>query len=103
MSERALQARDTLLAHISPASREQFRRVRQAEADAYVAAHRLEVVRLLASIGTYQIGLAELSREQAVAARPGLADCARGVVDCVAAAVRAEIDGFVARGGEQRR
>lgn len=102
MSERAAQARETLQAHFSPASREQFRRVRQTEADAYVAAHRLEVVRMLASIGTYQIGLAELSREQAVSARPEIAECSRGVVDCVAAAVKAEIDAFVARGGERR-
>lgn len=95
--------KDTVLAHLSPASREQFRRVRQAEADAFVAAHRLHVVQLLASIGTYQLGLAELSRQHAVAAQPELANCGREVVDCLAAAIKAEIAGFVARGSEAAR
>jgi hypothetical protein len=95
--------KDTLLAHLSPSSREQFRRVRQAEADAFVAAHRLHVVQLLASIGTYQLGLAELSRQRAVAAQPELADCGRQVMDCLAAAIKAEIAGFVERGSEALR
>jgi hypothetical protein len=95
--------KDTLLAQLSPASREQFRRVRQAEADAYVAAHRLHVVQLLASIGAYQLGLAELSRQHAVAAQPELADRGREVVDCLADAIKAEIAGFVARGSEASR
>lgn len=96
-------ARETFLAHFSAASRDQFRRVRQAEADAYVAVHRLQVVRLLASIGAYQLGLAELSRQHAVAAQPQLADFGREVVDCLAEAIRAEIEGFVARGSEAKR
>jgi hypothetical protein len=96
-------ARQAVLAQLSPSSREQFRRVRQAEADAFVAAHRLHVVQLLASIGAYQLGLAELSRQHAVAAQPALADCGRQVIDCLAAAIRAEIAGFVERGSEALR
>jgi hypothetical protein len=98
-----LAAKETVLAHLSPASREQFRRVRQAEADAFVAAHRLEVVRLLASIGAYQLGLAELSTQHAVAAQPELAECGREVMNCVAAAIRVEIESFVERGSEAAR
>lgn len=95
--------KDTVLAHLNPASRDQLRRVRQAEADAFVAAHRLHVVQLLASIGTYQLGLAELSRQHAVAAQPELADCGRTVLDSVAAAIKAEIASFVERGSEDQR
>jgi hypothetical protein len=96
-------AKDTLLAHLSPSSREQFRRVRQAEADAFVAAHRLHVVQLLASIGAYQLGLAELSRQHAVAGQPELADCGRQVMESLATAIKTEIAGFVARGSEAQR
>jgi hypothetical protein len=95
--------KDTVLAHLNPASRDQLRRVRQAEADAFVAAHRLHAIQLLASIGAYQLGLAELSRQHAVAAQPELADCGRAVLDSVAAAIKAEIASFVERGSEAQR
>jgi hypothetical protein len=100
---RAAAARDALATRLGPVSRGRFRRMRQAEADAYVAVHRLEIMRLLTSIGAFQIGLAELSCRQATAGRPELAAANREVVDTLAAAVRAEIEGFMARGTGGRR
>jgi hypothetical protein len=96
-------ARDALAGQLGSTSRGRCRRMRQAEADAHVAVHRLELMRLLTSIGAFQLGLAELSCRQASAARPELAAANREVVDCLATAVRAEIEGFMARGAGGRR
>ena len=93
--------RDSLLTQLTPAGRERARRMRRAETDALVAAERLHVVRLLASIGAYQLGLAELSRRHTVTEQPELAGCTQRVLDSLTVAIRAEIEAFVERGSEE--
>ncbi len=90
------------IAHnITPSGRERLRRVRRAETDALVAASRLHVVRLLASIGEYHLGLAELSRRHAVSVQPQLARCAQEILDSLTKAIKVEIEAFVLRSWEE--
>jgi len=85
---------------LTPTGRERVRRLRRAETEAIVAADRMQVARLLASIGAYQLRMADLSRQHAVAEHPQLARCAERVVDSLTEAIRDEIDGFARRGFE---
>jgi hypothetical protein len=93
--------RDGLLPHLTPSGRDRLRRVRRAETDALVAASRLHVLRLLASIGQYHLGLAELSRRHAVAVQPQLARHAQEIVETLTKAIKAEIEAIVLRGLEE--
>jgi hypothetical protein len=101
MSRAVRAVRDGLVQHLTPSGREQLRRLRRAETDALVAANRLHVVRLLASIGEYQLALAELTRRHAVTVQPQLARSAQEIVDSLAWAIHAEIEAFVARSWEE--
>jgi len=87
--------------HLTPSGRRRLRGVRRAEADALAAANRLHVVRLLASIGEYHLGLAELSRRHAVSVQPQLSRCAQEILDSLTTAIRAEIEAFVLRSWEE--
>lgn len=69
--------------------------IRRVRTGTPVADNREQVARVLASIGAYQLGLAELAREHAVRGRPELAEPARNVLDGLAATISAEIGGFV--------
>ncbi|MFL6115369.1 MAG: hypothetical protein ACJ786_29090 [Catenulispora sp.] len=93
--------REALLAHLSPAGRERARRLREAEVEATVAAERMHIARLLATVGDYHLSLAELSWDQSVAGQPALDARRQRVLDSLADAIQDEIDRFAQRRGEQ--
>ena len=49
---------EAVQAHLSPAGRDRARRMRQAEIEATVAAERMHIARLLATVGDYHLSLA---------------------------------------------
>ena len=103
MSRAAVAVCDGLIHYLTPAGRRRLRRLRRAETDALVAANRPHVVRLLAGIGEYQLGLAELTRRHAVSAQPALDRWGQAVIDSLAEAIQDEIAAFTLRGWEEQR
>jgi hypothetical protein len=85
---------------LTPTGRERIRRLRRAEIEAAIAAERMQAARLLACIGAYQLRLADLSRQHAVAEHPQLARPADRVVNSLTEVIRDEIDGFSRHGPE---
>jgi hypothetical protein len=90
-----------VLAHLTPAGRERARRLRQAEVEATVAAERMHIARLLATVGDYHLSLAELSWDQAATRQPALTARRQRVLDSLAEAIQDEIDGFAQRRWEE--
>jgi hypothetical protein len=103
MSRITMVVRDGLIQHLTRSGRERLRLVRRAEAEALAAANRLHVARLLASIGEYQLAMAELSRRHAVTVQPQLARCAQQIVDSLTRAIQVEIEAFAVRRWEELR
>ncbi len=79
---------------LTPAGRERVRKLRQVQTEAMLAADRMQVARMLASIGAYQLRMADLSRQHTLAEHPRLGRNADFVVDSLTNAIRDEIDGF---------
>ena len=92
---------EAVQAHLSPAGRDRARRMRQAEIEATVAAERMHIARLLATVGDYHLSLAELSWDRAVAGQPALAARRQRVLDSLTDAIQEEIDGFAQRRWEE--
>jgi hypothetical protein len=95
--------RDGLIQHLTRSGRERVRLVRRAETEALVAANRLHVARLLASIGEYHLALAELSRRHAVTVQPQVGRCAQQIVDSLTRVIQVEIEAFAVRRWEELR
>jgi hypothetical protein len=94
---------EVVAVHLTAAGRDRARLVRQAEVEAMVAADRMHMARLLATVGEYHIGLAELNRYGSGTDAPEVADRRRWVLDSLAAAIRDELDGFTQRRSEWPR
>lgn len=92
-----------LAAHFTPTGRERGRRLRQAETEAMVAADRMQLARLLTTVGDYHLGLAELHRPISSTEAPEPADRRRWVLDSLADAIRDEIDRFAQHRSEGPR
>jgi hypothetical protein len=88
---------EAVLVHLTPAGRERARRIRHAEIEATLAAERMHMARLLATVGDCHLSLAELGWDRAVAAQPALAARRQRVLDSLADAIQEEIDEFSRR------
>src|SRR5215213_11018202 len=93
---------DAVLAHLTPSGRERARRMRQVEVEATVAAERMHIARLLATVGDYHLSLAELNWDQAIAEQPALTARRERVLDSLADAIQDEIEGFAQHRWEEQ-
>jgi hypothetical protein len=66
---------------LSTEGRERRRRLFAAETEALVVAHRMQMMRELACLSEYHLGLADLARREAVATQPEVHGQAQAVVD----------------------
>jgi hypothetical protein len=91
-------AREVLRTVLSSEGRERSRRLYAAETEAIVLAHRLQMLRELACLSEYHLGLAGLARREAVTSQPEVQSSAQGVVDQLGTSMQGAIAEYAAAG-----
>jgi hypothetical protein len=85
---------DAIFLLLTGAGRVRFRRLQDAETEALVVARRIHMLRQLACMAEYQLGIVDLARLQAVTAQPDVESWAGRVLDAFSEATARQLDEY---------